>query len=48
MLPPAGSKKGGKHKAVEESEDEDAAAEAEEPEFDPVPYQRWVPSCHQA
>ncbi|WIA13115.1 hypothetical protein OEZ85_006713 [Tetradesmus obliquus] len=37
-----GSKKGGKHKAVEESEDEDAAAEAEEPEFDPVPYQRLM------
>jgi hypothetical protein len=37
-------KKGGKHKAVEESEDEDAAAAADtqEPEFDPAPYQRSV------
>ncbi|KAF6260617.1 ribosome recycling factor domain-containing protein [Scenedesmus sp. NREL 46B-D3] len=41
--PYAGVKKSGKHKPVEESEDEDAAAaEAQEPEFDPIPYQRLM------
>eukprot|EP00882_Tetradesmus_deserticola_P011483 GHRQ01012149.1.p1 GENE.GHRQ01012149.1~~GHRQ01012149.1.p1 ORF type:complete len:239 (+),score=77.64 GHRQ01012149.1:173-889(+) len=38
-----GGRKSGKHKPAEESEDDDAAAaEAQQPEFDPIPYRRLM------